>query len=130
MEMNTVGMKVHGSFSDFVLFLYIHMALADGTLHPGEEAVILDKLTKLFPLEGNPKKKFDDAVASYKNYDKSTLDEFVHHSFKHFNHVKFAQRYKIYTDMYDIMHADGKIDESETEALNTLKKIIDLGVSE
>ncbi len=125
-----LAMKVHESFSDYVLFLYIHMALADGTLHPQEEMVILDKLTRLFPLEGNPKKKFDEAVAAYKNFDKSTMDEFIHHSFKHFNHIKFAHRYKVYTDMYDIIHADGKVDETETVAINTLKKIIDLGASD
>ncbi len=123
-------MKVHESFSDFVLFLYVHMALSDGFLHSNEEIVILDKLTKLFPQEGNPKKKFDDAVAAYHSFDQSTLDEFIQHSYKHFNQVKFAQRYKIYTDMYDIMHADGKVDEGEMQALDTLKRIIDLGTSE
>ena len=120
-------MKAHESFSDFVLFLYVHMALSDGFLHPNEEIVILDRLTRLFPHEGNPKKKFDEALAAYNNFDISTLDEFIHFSFKHFNQIKFAQRYKIYTDMYDIMHADGKVDEAETRALDTLKKIIDLG---
>jgi len=123
-------MTVHESFSDFVLFLYIHMALADGTLHQQEERVILDKLTRLFPLEGNPKKKFDEAVASYKSFDKSAMDEFIHRSFKHFNHIKFAHRYKVYTDMYDIIHADGKVDETETVAINTLKKIIDMGATD
>lgn len=124
------SMKVHDSFNDFVLFLYVHMALSDGSLHHTEELVILDRLTKLFPQEGNPKKKFDQAVIAYKEADKSTIDEFIHHSFKHFNTVKFAQRYKIYTDMFDIMHADGKVADTEQVALNTLKKIIDLGASE
>jgi uncharacterized tellurite resistance protein B-like protein len=124
-------MKVHDSFNDFVLFLYVHMALSDGTLHPSEELLILDRLTKLFPQEGNPKKKFDQAVLAYKEVDATTIDEFIQHSFRHFNsHVKFAQRYKIYTDMFDIMHADGKVADAEQLALNTLKKIIDLGASE
>lgn len=123
-------MKVHDSFNDFVLFLYVHMALSDGSLHSSEELVILDRLTKLFPLEGNPKKKLDQAVIAYHEVDKSNLDEFIHQSFKHYNTVKFAQRYKIYTDMYDIMHADGKVADAEQVALNTLKKIIDLGASE
>ena len=123
-------MKVHDSFNDFVLFLYVHMALSDGSLHPSEELVILDRLTKLFPQEGNPKKKFDEAVNAYKKADKINIDEFIHHSFKHFTNVKFAQRYKIYTDMYDIMHADGKVADAEQVALDTLKKIIDLGASE
>ena len=123
-------MKVHDNFSDFVLFLYIHMALSDGELHLNEELYILEKLTKLFPQEGNPKKKFDEAVTAYKKFELPSINEFVHHSFKQFNHIKFAQRYKIYTDMYEIMHIDGKIDQSETHALDTLKKIIDLGVFE
>jgi len=123
-------MKVHDSFSDFVLFLYVHMALSDGNLHPNEEIHILEKLTKLFPQEGNPKKKFDKALADYKSFDLSTLDEFIQYSFKQFNHIKFAQRYKIYTDMYDIMLIDGKVDQAETQALDTLKKIIDLGAYE
>lgn len=123
-------MKVHDSFNDFVLFLYVHMALSDGSLHPSEELVILDRLTKLFPQEGNPKNKFDQAVIAYKEADKSKIDDLIHYSFKHFNNVKFAQRYKIYTDMFDIMHADGKVADAEQQALNTLKKIIDLGASE
>lgn len=123
-------MKFHENFSDFVLFLYIHMALSDGSLHPKEEEMILDNIIKLFPLEGNPKKKFNEALASYKMYEPSTIDDFIHASFKHFTQVKFAQRYKIYTDMYDIMHADGKVAEAEQLALNKLKRIIDLAASE
>jgi uncharacterized tellurite resistance protein B-like protein len=30
--------------------------------------------------------------------------------------------------MYDIIHADGKVEESETKALNQLKDIIEMGV--
>jgi len=123
-------MKVHDSFNDFVLFLYVHMALSDGSLHPNEEVVILDRLTKLFPQEGDPKKKFDEAIAAYQHFDMTNLKEFIHYSFKHFNQVKFAQRYKIYSDMYDIMHADGKVAEAEQVALNTLKEIIDLGAAD
>jgi uncharacterized tellurite resistance protein B-like protein len=28
--------------------------------------------------------------------------------------------------MYDIIHADGKVEESETKAVNELKEVIDL----
>lgn len=123
-------MKFHDTFGDFVLFLSIYMAYSDGVLHPYEEKVILDKLTKLFPHEGNPKKKFDDAVAAYHTMDKTSFNEFIHQSFKHFSHVTFSQRYKIYTDMYEIVHADGKVHEAEEKAMNALKNIIDLGAHE
>ena len=36
-------MVIHKTFSDFVLYLYVHMAFADGAMHPDEERVILEK---------------------------------------------------------------------------------------
>lgn len=119
-------MVLHKYFQDFVLFLYVHMAFADDSLHHTEEQVILDKMSKLFPTEGDPKRKFDMAVAEYKALDPAMVPVVIHDSFKYFNKVKFAQKYKVYTDMYDIVNADGKVEESEKNALEALKQIIDL----
>ncbi len=119
-------MVIHKTFSDFVLFLYVHMAYADGALHPDEEKVILEKMVKHFPIEGDHKVRLDKVAVDYKKLDPATIHTIIKESFKHFDHVKFAQRYKIYADMYDIIHADGKVDASETKAVNELKEIIDL----
>jgi len=119
-------MVIHKTFSDFVLYLYVHMAFADGAMHPDEERVILEKMNKHFPIEGDHKKRFDEAVIAYQKMDPSKNHEVIKDSFKHFDHIKFAQRYKIYADMYDVIHADGKVDEAETKAINELKGIIDL----
>ncbi len=119
-------MVVHTNFQDFVLFLYIHMALADNFLHPSEEEVILAKMAKLFPAEANPKKKFDEAVVYYKTLNAEQAMSVIQSTFKHFDQIKFAQKYKVYTDMYDVVNADGKIEEAEKIALDALKKVIDL----
>ena len=120
-------MVIHQTFADFVLFLYIHMAYADGFFHPKEKELILEKMGKLFPSEPDPIKKLDRAEKDYLHMDPEKVADVIHDSFKHFNQVKFTQKYKVYTDMYDIVEADGKIDESETTALEALKRIIDLG---
>lgn len=119
-------MVIHSNFPDFVLFLYVHMAFADESMHGSEEEVILAKMTKLYPGEADLKKKFDEAAAAYKKLDRQSVMEIIKDTFKHFDQVKFAQKYKIYTDMYDIVNADGKIEESEKHALENLKAIIDL----
>ena len=123
-------MVIHKSFADFVLFLYVHMASADGEFHSLEEGVILEKMAKIFPEESDPKKRFKEAVSQYKSIDRSKMTSIISDTFKHFDQVKFAQKYKVYTDMYDIINADGKVDQAETMALNALKKIIDLGAAE
>ncbi len=123
-------MVIHKDFSDFVLFLYVYMAYADGIFHPSEKDAIMGKMSKLFPHEGDPKHKMIAAEREYLEFDPSKLNELIHDTFKHFSGVKFNQKYKVYTDMYDIINADGKVDQAETMALNALKKIIDLGAAE
>jgi uncharacterized tellurite resistance protein B-like protein len=120
-------MVIHKSFADFVLFLYVHMASADGEFHSLEEGVILEKMAKIFPEESDPKKRFKEAVSQYKSIDRSKMTSIISDTFKHFDQVKFAQKYKVYTDMYDIINADGKVHESETKAMHELKQIIELG---
>ena len=121
-------MVLHQNFADFVLFLYVHMSHVDGDYHPTEMDVIRTKMSKLYPKEIDYEKKLQEAVSQYKEFDKSKLHELFKDTFHQFSHVKSAQKYKIYKDMYDIINADGKIDESETKALETLKEIIDLGI--
>ena len=119
-------MVLHKHFHDFVLFLYVHIALADQFLHPSEEQVILGKMSKLFPSENDLKKKFDLAVAEYRALDPAMVTSVIQDSFRFFDQVKFSQKYKVYTEMYDVVNADGKVEESEKIALDALKDIINL----
>jgi uncharacterized tellurite resistance protein B-like protein len=122
-------MVIHQNFADFVLFLYIHMAYADGEYHPKEHDVIVGKVHKLYPATSDAEGLVASAEKVYRATDKTRIGTIIRETFRHFNSVKFSQKYKIYTDMYDIIHADGKVDESETAALNELKEIIELGAS-
>ncbi|MBL7860582.1 MAG: TerB family tellurite resistance protein [Cyclobacteriaceae bacterium] len=119
-------MVIHKTFSDFVLYLYVHIANADGALHDDEQRVVLEKMDKHFPLEGDHKRRFDETVMAYKKMVNVDHHQIIKDSFNHFDHIKFSQRYKIYADMYDIIHADGKVSEAETKAVNELKEIIDI----
>ena len=119
-------MVIHNNFHDFVLFLYVHIALADNYLHESEESLILDKMSRLFPAETNPKKKFEEAMVNYKLQGSEKIMEIIRDTFKQYSHIKFTQKYKVYTDLYDIVNADGKVEESEMVALDLLKQIIDM----
>jgi|SRR5579859_3517006 len=117
-------MVLHSQFQDFVLFLYVHMAATDGSIHSSEEMVILSKMTNLFPQEKDLKKKLDQAVAEHRALDPSMVMNVIRESFRFFDTVTFAEKYKVYTDMYDIVNADGKVEESERHALTVLREII------
>lgn len=120
-------MVIHKTFNDFVLFLYVHMAFADGEFHPLERDVIRGKMSKLFPEVTNTDKKLEEAVTEYHRVEKPKLLSLIRETFHHFRAVKSVYKYRIYSDMYDIINADGKVDESETRALDELKQIINMG---
>ena len=120
-------MVIHSSFADFVLFLYVHMAHADGDFHETELNMVREKMPKLYhPEEIDLDIKLKEAIDEYNSFEKSELNKLFHDTFEHFRNVKFAQKYKVYTDLYDIIKADGKIVHEETKALKELKEIIDI----
>src|SRR5258708_20507639 len=98
-------MVIHTTFADFVLFLYIHMAYADGFFHHTEKELILEKMSKLFPSESDPRTKLERAEKDYLHLDSEKVSSIIYDSFMHFNQVKFPHKYKAYTDMFYIVHA-------------------------
>lgn len=119
-------MVIHESFADFVLFLYVHMAHADNEFHQKEMSVIRKKMSKLYPFDDKTEERLQYTIKEYNEFDKSKLKILFKDTFNHFPNVKFAQKYKVYADMYDIVTADGEVDEAETQALAELKEIIDI----
>ena len=120
-------MVIHSNFADFVLFLYVHMSHVDNDYDPTEIKIIKEKMNRIYPKETDMEKKLYNTIREYNAFDKSKINELMKDTFQHFKSVKFSQKYKIYTDMYDIINADGKVDESEAKALETLKEIIEFG---
>jgi uncharacterized tellurite resistance protein B-like protein len=119
-------MIIHTNFPDFVLFLYVYIAYSDGDFHPQEKEIILEKMKKLFPDRDDHEKQLVETIRLYSDLEPDQFKPIFIDTFKQFPKVKYAQKYKIYSDMYDIVHADGKINESEETAMNALKEIIDI----
>ena len=106
------------------------MALADGHFDETEEEVVLKKMARLFP-----KLSAEERMTKYKqcrdDFQKLSIEDadyMIKNNFDNFPNVGFSDKYRVYREMYDIINADGVIDESETEAMDKLKAIIDYDV--
>jgi uncharacterized tellurite resistance protein B-like protein len=115
-------MLLHSSFPDFVLFLYVHMSQADKNYDPNELAVIKSKMSRLFPEGTDLEQKLYSTIRQYNSFDKSKLEAVIKDSIKHFNKNGFEH---VYSDIQDIIGADGQVDTSEARALAALKQIIE-----
>ena len=117
-------MVIHESFSDFILFLYVHMSYVDESYDPAELSAIKSKMARLYSPDTDIEKKLYQTLRQYNSFDKSKLYELVRDSLNHFKDQVSAND-KIYSDLYEIIQADGRLLYSETKSLETLRKIID-----
>ena len=115
-------MVIHSSFSDFILFLYVHLSHADNSYDPTELSAIKDKMKIIFPSTTDFEKKLYQAIREYNSFDKSRFDELLKATATHFKNEKANKQ--VLDSFHDIVNADGKIGQEEAKALETLKQII------
>jgi len=116
-------MTPHETLPDFILFLYVHMSQVDDNYDPLELATIKNKMGKLFPDDTDFERKLYATIRQYNTFDKTLLNEFFELSLKHFGGT--GDTGGIYVDLHEIIQADGKLVQAETNSLETLKKIIE-----
>jgi uncharacterized tellurite resistance protein B-like protein len=119
-------MVIHSTFKDFILFLYVHISRADDTYDPNEMATIKKKIEGLFDENADAEKKLYLAIREYNTFDRSKLPALFKESFKHFREDQRVLKNNFYSDLDEIMQADGKVVLAETNALQALKEIIEL----
>jgi len=117
-------MVIHSSFEDFLLFLYVHISRADSLYDPKEMDVIQEKMKGLYPSKIDFDKKLYITLRDYKTFDKEKLPLLFSASLKHFKAGK--DKDKIFADLADIIGADGKVQATETKALDALKQTIEM----
>ena len=117
---------IHNSFPDFLLFLYVHMSEADHNYDPAEIALIKKKMLGLFPKGTDLEQKLYRTIRDYNDFDKTQLDTLFKDTFKKFRGANPELRETMFKDIQEIAGADGAINSSESQALEALKRIIEL----
>jgi hypothetical protein len=100
------------------------MSHADDSYDPTEMAAIKNKMGNLFSKGTEIEKKLYLAIREYNTFDKNKLTELFSASVEHFS-KKSAVDANLFNDLREIIQADGKEDQSERDALDILKRIID-----
>jgi hypothetical protein len=118
-------MIIHSSFADFILFVFVHMSHADRSYDPLEMAAIKDKMKGFYPGDTDFERKLYLTIRQYNAFDKSKLNELLTDSFQHFNPDPVLSS-EVFRDLQEIMQADGAVNHSEKNALESVRRLIDL----
>jgi len=87
-------------------------------------AVIKTKMASLFPAGTDIEKKLYGTIREYNAFNKTKLDDLFSASIQHFKSDEMVKDNTVFTDIEDIIRADGKVDSSEKKALEVIAKLI------
>ena len=106
---------------DFTLLLLLHMACVDGSLHPNEKDTILERMKGLFPDISALNEKLTESELQYGKLGYARAEELLRISLPKFSHIDPIKRKEIYAALFDIINANGRVNEEETQTLQIFK---------
>ncbi|MCC5921304.1 MAG: TerB family tellurite resistance protein [Cyclobacteriaceae bacterium] len=112
------------NYNEFLLFLYIHISESDFTAQRKEVELILEKMEFIF---SENEDHYDIFMNMRENYEKLNFEEVEKVIMQTYDRYKLQydkMSDKIFKDLYEIVLADGHVDQFETKALNRLKELI------
>ena len=109
------------NLEDFTLFLLLHMGHVDGSLHPNEKDTILEGMKEIFPNHSTLNEKFVELDAIYKKLGHGRAEDLLKFSLPRFTNIDPVKKKEIYAALFDIINANGRVNEEETQTLQVFK---------
>ncbi len=110
------------TIEDFTLLLFFHMAHVDGSLHPNERDAILEKMKGLFPGDESVNGKLLAMESQYAKLGDAKAEVLLKESIQKFSGIDPGLKKEIYSGLFDIINANGKINPEETKTLQVFKE--------
>jgi uncharacterized tellurite resistance protein B-like protein len=112
-ELNTI--------EDFTLLLLFHMAHVDGSIHPNERDTIFERMRSMFPDDSSIDQKVMSIEREYLSLGDMRAETLLKESMLKFNATDLSLKREIYAALFDIINANGKVNQEETQALKLFK---------
>ena len=106
---------------DFTLLLLLHMGHVDGSLHPNEKDTILDRMKEMFPAVSSLIEKFTEMELLYGKLGYARVEDLLKITLPKFSHIDAVKKREIYSALFDIINANGRVNEEETQTLQIFK---------
>ena len=116
--------QVFRKFTHFTAFLYFYMAFSDDFLDEKEAEMIVKKMQAQAVEGEDVAALYEEVMATYKATPPDALDELIQTNFEYFKHESQEYKYGLFTDLYDVMIADGVVHYKENESLDKLKNLV------
>src|SRR5882757_9781207 len=94
------------TLEDYILFLFLHLACVDGSLHPNERETILEKMNDRFPETSNHEEKLVNTESEYRKLGNIRAEELLTEGWGQFSSISQEMKTRLYADLFDIVNSD------------------------
>lgn len=109
------------NIEDFSLLVLVHLASVDGSIHPTEQDAIVEKVRELFPDMTTIEDRLALVTETIKKMGKESSEKMIEENLGQLKILSPGQKQTFYTLLFDIINADGRVNEEETRTLRMLK---------
>lgn len=109
------------NIEDFSLLVLVHMASVDGSIHPTEQDAIVEKVGELFPYLKTIEDRLARVSQAIKKMGKESSEKMIEENLEQLKTLSPGQKQIFYTLLFDVINADGRVNEAETRTLKMLK---------
>ena len=106
---------------DFTLFLFLHMARADGSVHPNEKETIHEKMNEIFPGNHDYQPAWNKLESLHEKSGPAGAEELLKSNWLRFSSMDESMKQRIFTALFDILNANGRVDPGETQTLKSIR---------
>jgi uncharacterized tellurite resistance protein B-like protein len=114
-------MNEFDQLEDFTLFLFLHMARADGSVHPNEKETIHEKMKEIFKVETIAPSKWMAMESLHEKSGQEASEVFLKNNWLRFTQADPDLKKKIYEALFDILNANGRVDSGEMQTLKSVR---------
>lgn len=108
---------------DFALFLFLHLASVDGSLHPNERETILERMNELFPGHSF-ETRLEEQIALYQKTGSEAAGDLLKENWAQFASLDTTRKAKLFAVLFEIANSDARVHEEETRALKLIRSWI------
>ena len=109
------------SLEDFSLLLLAQMAIVDGSIHPVEKEAIIARIKEIFPQITATEERLEATAEQVKKLGKDVCEVLIEDNLDKLNTLSKEQKELLYILLFDVLNADGRVNEEETRTLRQLK---------
>ena len=109
------------TLENYCLLILTYMASADSSFHAAEEDAITENISRMFPGFEQLNQRLAESLSQIHKAGNEQIEKHIQDNSSLLGTLTSEQRKSLYSYLFEVLNADGRVNEEETRFLRTLR---------